>query len=113
MRAHGHLCTHFQKKDPHGQTDAKKIFKSTNLHTFTQTHTWTKTHMCMNTHTPFEDWLSHSPISSGFIRLNILQDTYSYLLLQVQPKPCSPEKDPHIRGYLIQQRCHGNATDKG
>lgn len=39
-----------------GQTDAKRRFRSTNLHTFTQTHTWTSTHTTIHTHIPFENY---------------------------------------------------------
>lgn len=40
-----------------GQTDAKRRFRSTNLHTFSQTHTWTSTHTwTIHTHIPFENY---------------------------------------------------------
>lgn len=40
MHAHMHLCTHThtQEEIPDGQTDAKKIFRYTELHTFTDTY---------------------------------------------------------------------------
>lgn len=53
--SHALMHTYTQEEIPDGQTDAKKIFRYTDLHTFTDTYLNKSVDMHTQAHTPFKD----------------------------------------------------------
>lgn len=108
MHTHRHLGTHTLKKNPDGQTDAKKILRYTDPHRVTQTYV--DRHTYIHTLHLKTDFLIPQFLQVSYW-LNLLQFIYSYLLLHVQPKLCNPET-PTCVWYWVWQRCYCSTEDK-